>query len=57
MTAYNKSWSDNVYIWKGEECKEIRSEILTFIPARDNMLLNLYWPDWTGVVYSSVSLN
>lgn len=37
--------------------KEIRREVLTFIPARDNMLLNLYCPDWTGVVYSNVSLN
>lgn len=31
--------------------------LLTFIPARESTLLNLYWPDWTGVVYMSASLN
>lgn len=31
--------------------------VLTFMPARDSMLLSLYWPDWTGVVYSMASLN
>lgn len=30
---------------------------LTFIPAKESMLLTLYWPDWTGVVYSIISLN
>ena len=30
---------------------------LTFIPAKDSMLFSLYWPDWTGVVYMSASLN
>lgn len=34
-----------------------KKTLLTFIPARESTLLNLYWPDWTGVVYMSASLN
>lgn len=30
---------------------------LTFIPARERILLSLYCADWTGVVYISASLN
>lgn len=34
-----------------------RTQIKTFIPARERTLLSLNWPDWTGVVYMSASLN
>lgn len=47
----------NVVDGKYNKFKVKYSNKKTFIPARERTLLSLYWPDWTGVVYMSASLN
>lgn len=56
-TNKQKEKERSVFCLENKTNLKRRTQIKTFIPARERTLLSLNWPDWTGVVYMSASLN